>query len=87
MTNTQFISVRKQGFTPMFSQLAGLNKSFNTSLLIDFCVMAHPNAAKTSQGAECTIHTGKFGINYTLYTTGILKTNLDTNKRTFYHIK
>ena len=84
MTKAQFISISKKGITPKFSQLIGLTESFNTSLLIDFCVMAHPNVCKTSHGSKCTVHTGNFGISYTLYNNGILKTNLDTNKKIFY---
>lgn len=86
MTTSEFIKINKTGKLIQFKELIGLNKSFETALLTDFCRMAHPNCGQIAQGSTSEINTSKGHYIYTIYTTGIVQYNVTTSKRKMFYL-
>lgn len=83
MTTSQFLKIKLTAKQPEFKQLVGLKASNETSKLLDFITLLHPNQAKTAQGSKAEVFGNEHYI-FTIYTTGILRTEAGNNKRTFY---
>ena len=85
MTTTQYIALRKK-LAPIQFKYEMLLKADadRINLLTAFCSKAHPTAASTVKNNTCHIHTGTFGIMYSVYTTGILRNNLSREKKDFF---
>lgn len=85
MNKAQFIQIKKSAIKPQFRDLVGLTESNNTSKLIEFVTLLHPNVAKVAQGSQMQVFGNKHFV-YTIYTTGILKTEVESKNRTFYKL-
>jgi hypothetical protein len=83
MNTYKFIKTKLSGRTPQFKELIGLKESGQTSELIDFITLLHPNQAIQAQGSRATVF-GAQQHTFIIYTSGILKTTTETQKRTFY---
>lgn len=86
MTTSQFLKIKLTAHTPQFKDIIGLSESGNTSLLMDFCALMHPNQCKESQGNKCKVNTSKGYYIYSLYSNAILKTNVESGKKTIYKL-
>jgi len=83
MTKTEFIKAKKASFKPEFRDLIGLEKSQKTNELMDFMAMLHPNQTKQGQGSEGEVFGNKHYV-FTIYTTGILRTVVETTEKRFF---
>jgi hypothetical protein len=83
MTTTEFIKAKKASFKPEFKDLAGLKESTRTSELMDFMSMLHPNQCKKAQGSTGEVFAAKHYV-FNIYTTGILRTVVETKERRFF---
>ena len=83
MKKNEFIKAKTNSFKPEFKQLIGLKESHKTSILIDFISMLHPNQDKIVQGNKGRVF-GRKHFEFSLYTTGMLRTTVDTGERRFY---
>lgn len=84
MTTSEFIKIKKSGFAIDFKMLVGLKKSNDCGLLAEFLAAAYPDTCNAIANGYVIVNAGKFGISYQMYETGILKTNIENHKRTFY---
>lgn len=87
MTKSEFLKIKMSAKTPQFNELAGISRDENnTSFLIEFCTLLHPNQDKCSSGCMCNVFTSKAHYLYILYKTCIIKTVVETSKKTLYKI-
>lgn len=86
MNNSAFIIIKMSAKKPEFKELIGLTENNNTSFIIDFCTLLHPNQAKEAQGSKVNVFTSKGHYIYTLYNTCILKTNVEKGTKTMYKL-
>jgi len=86
MTKQEFLKAKFNSFQPIFKQLIGLTKSSKTNELMDFMTMLHPNQCKQGQGCKGEVFGRKHYV-FTIYTTGILRTVVETGAKRFYPFK
>jgi hypothetical protein len=67
MTTSDFIRIKKTIRPFKLMDAIDNKKSNNTSFLMDFCTLAHPNTAKSAQGHECQVFTGNKHYIYNIY--------------------
>lgn len=85
MTKTEFLNAKIKAYTPTFSNLIGLKKSNETSKLIDFMTMLHPNQPKEAQGSEGKVNGNNF-YHFTIYTNCIIRTDVYKGIKKLYPI-
>ena len=84
MTTTQFIQISKSAKLPQFKELISLNPLNQTSELIEFCTLLHPNAAKISEGNKCEVFTSNEHYIYKMYTGCFVRTEVSNGKKKMY---
>lgn len=85
MTKTEFLNAKINAYTPTFNNLIGLKKSNETSKLIDFMTMLHPNQPKEAQGSEGKVNGNNF-YHFTIYTNCIIRTDVYKGIKKLYPI-
>lgn len=83
MTSNEFLTAKINSYKPEFKQLIGLVESPKTHILIEFMTMLHPNQCKQAQGSKGEVFANKHYV-FRIYTTGILKTIVETGVKRFY---
>jgi len=83
MTKNTFLKSKLNSFKPQFKDLVGLTGGDNPKDLYDFMNMLHPNQDYTISGCHGCVY-GRKTYYFTLYKTGILRTDEETGNKRFY---
>ncbi len=85
MTTSEFIKVKMTGKKPQFKELIGLSESGETSKLIDFMTMLHPNQCKQAQGSKGEVF-GNSHYVFTIYKTAIVRTDVQSGNKLLFKL-
>lgn len=83
MTRATFLKAKINSYKPPFKELIDLIESDKTSDLLDFMVMLHPNQCKWAQGSKGEV-CGKKHFVFTIYTTCIVRTDVELGVKRLY---
>lgn len=83
MTTTDFLKVKINSVTPTFKDMIGLKEIDNTSKLLNFITLLHPNQLKEVQGSKGTVWGKRFYV-FTIYTTCIIRTDVEAGTKKMY---